>query len=114
MRQRYIFTVLLVIFISSCNNQTDHLEISTANLKEKIKGGWAGQMIGVSFGAPTEFRYLDRIIPESELPEWNAERVLNSIRQDDLYVEMTFAQVLDDEGLDATTEQFGAMFRDSK
>jgi hypothetical protein len=24
-------------------------------LLDKIKGGWAGQMIGVSFGAPTEF-----------------------------------------------------------
>ena len=25
-------------------------------LLDKIKGGWAGQMIGVSFGAPTEFK----------------------------------------------------------
>ena len=27
---------------------------------------------------------------------------------------MTFAQVLDDKGLDATTEDFGAMFRDAE
>jgi hypothetical protein len=40
--------------------------------------------------------------------------VTNSIRQDDLYVEMTFAQVLDTVGLDATTEQFGEMFKDSQ
>ena len=31
-------------------------EIPRATLRDKIEGGWAGQMIGVSFGAPTEFR----------------------------------------------------------
>lgn len=82
-------------------------------LQDKIRGGWAGQMIGVSFGAPTEFKYLQKTI-EGPLPEWNAERVKNSIHQDDLYVDMTLAQVLDDHGLDATVEQVGAMFRDVK
>ena len=28
---------------------------SAAVLENKVRGGWAGQMIGVSFGAPTEF-----------------------------------------------------------
>ena len=36
-----------------------------------------------------------------------------ALDQDDLYVDMTFAQVLDDKGLDATTEDFGAMFREA-
>ena len=40
--------------------------------------------------------------------------VSNAIHQDDLYVEMTFAEVMDRVGLDATTEQYGEMFRDSK
>ena len=31
-------------------------KIPLAELKDKIAGGWAGQMIGVSYGAPTEFR----------------------------------------------------------
>lgn len=84
------------------------------DLRDKIEGGWAGQMIGVSFGAPTEFRYQERIMPESELPEWSKERLQNSIHQDDLYVEMTFAQVLDDVGLDATTEDFAEMFKGAK
>ena len=38
----------------------------------------------------------------------------NTIHQDDLYVEMTFAEVMDRVGLEATTEQYGEMFRDSK
>jgi hypothetical protein len=83
-------------------------------LRDKIRGGWAGQMIGVSFGAPTEFRWLETIIPEDRLPPWKPEMVSNALNQDDLYVDMTLAKVLDDKGLDATTEDFGAMFRDSK
>lgn len=83
-------------------------------LRDKIAGGWAGQMIGVSYGAPTEFRYLEKIIPVDKLPVWKPEMVSNALDQDDLYVDMTFAQVLDDKGLDATTADFGAMFKDAK
>lgn len=88
--------------------------ISRAELRDRIQGGWAGQMIGVSYGAPTEFRYRGRIIPKAELPRWTPEKIRNSLNQDDLYVDMTFAKVLDDKGLDATTEDFGAMFREAK
>jgi hypothetical protein len=70
-------------------------------------------MIGVSYGAPTEFRALARI-NEGALPPWTPDRVSNSLGQDDLYVDMTFAKVLDDKGLDATTEDFGAMFKEAK
>ena len=70
-------------------------EISLADLRDKIEGGWAGQMIGVSFGAPTEFRYRQQII-EGDLPKWTPDRLSNALVQDDLYVDMTFAKVLDD------------------
>ena len=84
-----------------------------ADLHDKIAGGWAGQMIGVSFGAPTEFRFRGKI-NDGELPRWTPDRVSNALQQDDLYVDMTFAEVLDAKGLDATTEDFGAMFKDAK
>ncbi len=81
-------------------------------LEDKIKGGWAGQMIGVSYGAPTEFKAKGRI-NEGNLT-WSPERVSNAIQQDDLYVEMTFAEVMDKKGLDATSEDYGEMFKNSK
>ena len=34
------------------------LKLSDKELLDKIKGGWAGQTIGVVFGAPTESREL--------------------------------------------------------
>src|SRR5215472_13625625 len=69
-------------------------------LEDKIRGGWAGQMIGVSFGAPTEFKSNARI-NDAEL-KWDPGMVENSIHQDDLYVEMTFSIVMDTLGLNAT------------
>jgi hypothetical protein len=86
--------------------------MSRAVLEDKVRGGWAGQMIGVAYGAPTEFKALGKI-NDGEIP-WSPERVENAIHQDDLYVEMTLAEVMDRIGLEATTEQYGEMFRDSQ
>jgi hypothetical protein len=86
--------------------------MSRAVLEDKVRGGWAGQMIGVAFGAPTEFKSNGKIL-EGDL-KWTPDMLANTIHQDDLYVEMTFAEVMDTVGLEATTEQYGDMFRDSK
>lgn len=86
--------------------------LSRAELLDKIKGGWAGQMIGVAYGAPTEFRSNGQI-NEAPLP-WAPDRVSNAIEQDDLYVEMTFAKVMDDLGIKATCEDYGEAFKTSQ
>jgi hypothetical protein len=88
-------------------------QLSRVAFEDKVRGGWAGQMIGVAFGAPTEFKSNGRII-EGDLPPWTPERITNTLNQDDLYVEMTFAAVMDRVGLDATTEQYGEAFRTSE
>jgi len=81
-------------------------------LEDRIRGGWAGQMIGVAYGNVTEFKSNGKI-NESEL-KWTPGMVSNALQQDDLYVEMTFAEVLDRHGLEATTEQFAEAFKNSK
>ena len=90
--------------------------ISRQALEDKIRGGWAGQMIGVSYGAPTEFESLGKIIETNidNYQNWTPERVSNAIKQDDLYVEMTFAEVMDRLGLNATIEDYGEAFKNSK
>ncbi|MBL9129141.1 MAG: ADP-ribosylglycohydrolase family protein [Verrucomicrobiales bacterium] len=85
--------------------------LSRATLLDKIRGGWAGQMIGVAYGAPTEFKSNGRI---GEWPlEWKPGMLENTLQQDDLYVEMTFAKVMDDLGIDAPIEAYGEAFRTS-
>jgi hypothetical protein len=104
--------VALVATVAASSPPPPERRVSRTALADKVRGGWAGQMIGVSFGAPTEFRSRGRIF-EGELP-WTPDRVENAIHQDDLYVEMTFAEVMDRRGLDATTAEYGEMFRDSR
>ncbi len=104
----------LLLFAAAALAQTAPRTLALEELRDRIRGGWAGQMIGVSYGAPTEFRWREQIIPDDRLPQWRPEMVANALNQDDLYVDMTLARVLDDRGLDATTADFGAMFRDSK
>jgi hypothetical protein len=104
--------LIMVLGAAACVQDRSTYETELLSvLEDRIRGGWAGQMIGVSFGEPTEFRYLGEIIPEEELPTWRPEMVASTLNQDDLYVDMTFAAVLDAKGLDATTDDFGAMFR---
>ena len=49
---------------------------------DKCKGAWAGQMIGVCYGAPYEFRSVGKII-DGPLNPWKPELVGGAIGQDD-------------------------------
>ena len=111
-RQRLFSVFLSFAGLLSCTpSGLDRIPLS--QLQDRIKGGWAGQMIGVSYGLPTEFQFNNQIIPEDRMPEWAPARVAEALDNDDLYVDMTFAAVLDEKGLDATTEDFGAMFKEA-
>ncbi len=79
---------------------------------DKCKGAWAGQMIGVCFGAPYEFRSNGKPITDPLKP-WSPERVSGAIGQDDCYVEMTFLKALEEHGLDITYAQAGRAFADT-
>ncbi|MGQ9731124.1 MAG: ADP-ribosylglycohydrolase family protein [Candidatus Zipacnadales bacterium] len=89
------------------------IDLPLATYQAKCRGAWAGQMIGVSYGAPYEFKYVGRIM-EDPLREWKPEFIRNAIRQDDCYVEMTFLQALEEYGLDITDEEAGKAFAQSQ
>ena len=39
-------------------------------LKDKIKGAWAAQVIGVTFGTPVEFQYNGTMIQDYQEIQW--------------------------------------------
>ncbi|WP_197527704.1 ADP-ribosylglycohydrolase family protein [Posidoniimonas polymericola] len=80
---------------------------------DKMKAGWIGQMAGVGWGFPTEFRSLGQIIPADQTPEWRAETI-NQFEQDDLYVEMTFLRTLELHGLGCSVRRAGIDFANSR
>ncbi len=84
-------------------------------LQDKIKGGWAGQVIGVTYGGPTEFKFNGTIIQDYTPIPWNDERMINYYNNwpglyDDVYMDLTFVDVFEKEGLDAPAESHAKAF----
>lgn len=80
---------------------------------EKMKAGWIGQIIGVSWGAPTEGKFKT-IVPAEKVPPFDENLVNNAFNQDDLYVEMTFLRTLEQFGFDVPIRQAGIDFANSE
>src|SRR6218665_170676 len=104
-----ILTSLLVCLALAGHAQQKYLTISKEALHDKIKGGWAGQTIGVTFGGPMEFRYNGTIINEYQPIPWydgylKKTMIENPGLYDDLYMDLTFVDILEKEGLDAPVE----------
>ena len=76
---------------------------------DKMTAGWLGQMAGVGWGGPTEFKWKGTIIPVDKMPTWKPE-LINQFRQDDIYVEMTFLRTLELHGWDVSIRQAGLDF----
>ena len=106
-----VILAFFTIWILPKGGEKTILDLET--FRDRLAGGWAGQMIGVSYGSIYEFQSLNKPILGA-LREWKPEFVANSINQDDIYVEMTFLKTLDMHGPRATHAQAGADFRDSK
>ncbi|MBM4092802.1 MAG: ADP-ribosylglycohydrolase family protein, partial [Planctomycetes bacterium] len=84
-----------------------------AAYRDKMAGGWIGQMAGVGWGGPTEFKWKGQIIPEDQMPAWKP-ALINQFHQDDIYVEMTFLRTLEVHGWDVSIRQAGIDFANSE
>ena len=116
--------VSLFIGVTSCSQQPSakdqttvpaEFTISKEKLMDKIKGGWAGQTIGCTYGGPTEFKYNGTMIQEyvpivwpDGYIKWWYENVPGLY--DDVYMDLTFVDVFDRLGLDAPVDSFAMAF----
>ena len=108
-----IVILMFVLNLSSCSSKKEFRKISVKEYQSKMKAGWLGQMAGVGWGAPTEFKFNGMIIPDDKIPAWEL-HMLNQQFQDDLYVEMTFLKTLEEYGFDVSIRQAGIDFANSK
>ncbi len=104
---------LLLVRVQPASAARKVRRITLEKYVDKMKAGWVGQMAGVGWGAPTEFRYKGTIIPEDKMPAWRPE-MINQFNQDDVYVEMTFLRTLELHGLDVPIRQAGIDFANSR
>ena len=73
MKIKLITTVLLLASILaavSCSADAATKTLTREQLQDKIKGGWAAQTFGCTYGGPTEFRYNGCMIPDSVEIVW--------------------------------------------
>ena len=100
--KRLLFLVpLLTICLSSCHRSDCNAQLpanvtlSKEVLLDKIKGGWAGQAIGCTYGGTTEVKYAGSLIPEYVQIDWN-DTIMKLWYEkapwlyDDVYMDATF------------------------
>jgi hypothetical protein len=105
MKKIYILALVAFLIVDSAYAQKK-VTLSKTVLQDKIKGGWAGQIIGVTFGGPTEFRFEGTMINDYQPIAWYDGYIKNTMINnpglyDDLYMDLTFVDVFEKEGLDA-------------
>lgn len=112
---------MVMLLSISCTNEGERKANSTSKvlsleeLKDKVKGGWAGQTIGVTFGGPTEFRYNGTFIQDYQTIPWYDGYIKKWMEEepglyDDIYMDLTFVEVLERVGLDAPVDSFANAF----
>lgn len=124
MRALYIIASVVFGFLllNSCQNvekesvkPAEYLHISKEDLKDKIRGGWAGQTIGVTYGGPTEFRFKGTMIQDYQNMVWHDHYIketydLDPGLYDDVYLDLTFVNIIEKLGLNAPTDSFALAF----
>ena len=119
--KKTLFLLCAVILGASCNSAPAtqplpaQVTISKERLLDKIKGGWAGQTIGCTYGGPTEFKFNGTMIQEYTPIPWPEHYIKWWYENtpglyDDVYMDLTFVEVFDRLGIDAPVDSLAAAF----
>lgn len=109
MIKRFLIITCGLLAIVSCNTPSEKtVEISRDVMTDKVKGAWAGKMIGVMYGRPMEFACNDRMYTDSI--EWSPENVTGSLLEDDIYGQMCFMATMERIGIDAPIDSLAHDF----
>ncbi len=120
-------TYLLIVcslFLGSIQAQTKSavnpkdqqlIQLTKDQLKDKIKGGWAGQTIGVTYGGPYEFKFLGTMMNDYQTIPWPDGAIKRYFDHepglfDDIYMDLSFVDVIEKYGVDAPVDSFANAF----
>ena len=123
MRKSIIYC-LVALIVSACSTDKQNsgklnydatVTIPMDVLKDKIKGGWAGQTIGCTYGGPTEFKYRGAMIHDRTPIIWYDDYAKETFEldpglYDDVYMDLTFVEVMEKYGIDAHVDSFALAF----
>lgn len=112
--------ILVALLAASCCGKTivpygETVVIPEDVLADKIRGGWFAQTIGCTYGGPTEFKFKGGLIQDSEPILWYDDYIYETFIEDpglydDVYMDLTFLEVMAENGLDAPVELYAERF----
>ena len=105
--------VLAALLLCAGVDASRQRQLPLGEFRDKLAGGWVGQMVGVSYGSVYEFRAVGSTY-DGPIREWQPEFISNALGQDDLYVEMTFLMSLDKHGVGVSQRQAALDFAGSQ
>jgi hypothetical protein len=109
-----LFAVTLLVATVATSPAADKFRrLPAKDYIDRMKAGWIGEIIGVSWGAPTEGKFRT-IMPLEKVPPFTEDLANQAFDQDDLYVEMTFLRTLEQYGFDVPIRQAGIDFANSE
>ncbi len=102
---------LLVQAVPQGNNRPQKFSISKSVLQDKIKGGWAGQVIGSNLTIPDDFRSDSSLTDSSEVLSTLVRNLSTALSQnptafEDVYKDLFFVNVMEEEGISASADAF--------
>ena len=114
------FALVAAMLISCTTNAKEaslpkEYTMSKTKLLDKVKGGWAGQVIGCTYGGPTEFKFLGTMIQDYIPIEWNDSLVTWYYDNfpglyDDVYMDLTFVDVIERLGVEVPVDSFASAY----
>ncbi len=122
MKKIIILSTIAAAAISCCNTSTTQnieygqkVTLSREVMQDKIKGGWVGQTIGCTYGGPTEFKYKGAIINDKAPIVWYDDYIYDTYildpgLYDDIYMDLTFLEIMQHEGIDAPAMSYANAF----
>lgn len=119
MKRKWTISMLFVVTLTACTTKnatlTDQVTMQKSVLLDKIKGGWAGQTIGVVYGAPVEFKFQGTTMHSYQPIPWGEHYVKYWWDKkpglfDDIYNDLTFVQTFEQEGLDCSMDTLAHRF----
>lgn len=102
-----IASLCVLCALSACNSDK-YVEISRETMADKVRGAWAGKMIGVMYGRPMEFAVTDTLYTDSIY--WKPENVAAALNEDDIYGQMNFMMTMERYGQDVPVDSLAKNF----
>ncbi|MEA4839580.1 MAG: ADP-ribosylglycohydrolase family protein [Bacteroidales bacterium] len=103
-----VLFLLLFLLVLPANAGNKYKTITREVLKDKVAGGWAGKMIGVTYGHEMEYKAVGKMY-DGEIP-WTPEMVEESLLEDDIYGQLSFMMIMEKYGQHVSAEKLAEGF----